>query len=89
MRRREFMLLSCAAAIWPLAARAQQSERVRRISVLFGQTSDEPEAQRRIAAFKQGLQQLGWIEGQNVRTDIRWGTSDQERCAETLRNWSH
>jgi len=73
------MLLSCAAAIWPLAARAQQSERVRRISVLFGQTSDEPEAQRRIAAFKQGLQQLGWIEGQNVRTDIRWGTSDQER----------
>jgi putative ABC transport system substrate-binding protein len=79
MQRRHFIsLLGGAAAAWPIAARAQ-SERMRRIAVLFGQPSDVPETQRRLTTFKQGLQQLGWVEGQNVRIDIWWGTGDQER----------
>ena len=76
MRRREFIGLLGGATAWPLAARAQQAERMRHIGVLM--TSDDPEAQARIAAFLQGLQQLGWIEGRNVRIDTRWGGGDAE-----------
>ena len=73
MKRREFMaVLGCAVA-WPLAAHAQQRERMRRIGVLLNITADDPEAQTRLAAFAQGLQSLGWIVGQNVRVDYRWG----------------
>src|SRR4029079_10919864 len=73
MRRREFiMLLSGAAAIWPLAARAQQSERVRRIGVLVGLAENDPEMQGRIAGFHQGLEKLGWVEGRNLRIDYRF-----------------
>ena len=79
MRRREFItLLGGAAAAWPLAARAQQAERMRRIGVLMASTADDPESQARIAAFLQALQQLGWTDGRNVRIDTRWATSDAD-----------
>src|SRR5438132_9608982 len=77
MRRREFITLAGgAAAAWPLAARAQQRERVRRIGVLMSLAESDPEAQARVAAFRKGLHMLGWAEGRNVRTDIRWAASD-------------
>ena len=80
MRRREFItLLSGAAAAWPLAARAQQSERVRRIGALMSVAADHPEAPARVGAFSQGLAELGWTIGRNARIDIRWGTADPER----------
>src|SRR5262249_43290957 len=77
--RREFITLCGGAAVWPLAARAQQTERVRRIGVLMSTAADDPEGQARIAAFHQGLQQLGWTIGHNVRIDSRWPAGDSER----------
>jgi putative tryptophan/tyrosine transport system substrate-binding protein len=72
MRRREFiMLLSCAAAIWPLAARAQP-ERLRRVGVLVGLAENDPEMKERIAGLRQGLEKLGWVEGSNLRIDYRF-----------------
>jgi hypothetical protein len=72
MRRREFIVvLGGAAAAWPLATRAQQAERVRHVGVLMAASADDPEYQARMAAFQQGLEQLGWTEGRNVRIDIR------------------
>jgi putative ABC transport system substrate-binding protein len=80
MRRREFItLLGGAAAAWPLAARAQQADRVRRIGALIGAPSaDNPDAQANIRAFLQVLQQLGWTDGGNVRIDIRWGAGNAD-----------
>ena len=79
MRRREFItLLGSAAASWPLAARAQQTERVRRIGVLLAYAESDSEAQAMIAAFREGLQKLGWTEGRNVRIDYRWAAADTE-----------
>jgi putative tryptophan/tyrosine transport system substrate-binding protein len=80
IKRREFItLLGGAVAAWPLAARAQQSERMRRIGVLMNRAPDAPEGQARLAAFLQALQQLGWSDGRNVRIDIRWGADDVDR----------
>src|SRR5215475_5592204 len=81
MRRRAFiLLLGGAAAAWPLAARAQQpADRMRRIGVLMNTVSDDAEGQARLAAFHQGLQQLGWTVGHNVRIDYRWGAFDADR----------
>jgi len=80
MRRREFItLLGGAAAAWPLAARAQQPERMRRIGILMLFAEDDPAAKTRIAAFIEGLQQLGWTVGRNVEINIRWGASDAVR----------
>ena len=77
MRRREFItLLGGAVVAWPLAARAQQRERMRRVGVLMPLAADDPEAQARILAFAQALQQLGWTEGRNVRIDTRWSAGD-------------
>jgi putative ABC transport system substrate-binding protein len=77
MRRRDFItLLSGAAAAWPLAARAQQPEQMRRIGVLMNAAADDPEDQAEVAAFQQVLQQLGWSDGRNVRFDIRWSEND-------------
>jgi putative tryptophan/tyrosine transport system substrate-binding protein len=74
MGRQEFVaLLGGAAAAWPLAARAQQRERMRRIGVLTGQIEDDPENQARLAAFRRGLEDLGWSEGHNVRIEYRFG----------------
>ncbi len=80
MKRREFItLLGGAAVAWPLVARAQQGERIRRIGALFPGAPDDPEYQVRVAAFLQGLQELGWTVGRNVRIDTRWGAGDAER----------
>ena len=79
MRRREFITVVGGAAIWPFAARAQQSTGTRRIGVLMNFRSDASEGQARIAAFMQALQKLGWNEGDNVRTEIRWPGDDTER----------
>ena len=77
MRRRDFItLLGGAAMAWPPAAHAQQSERVRRIGVLMGYAESDSEAQAQIAAFRDGLQKLGWTEGRNIRIDIRWAAFD-------------
>jgi len=76
LKRRKFITLLGGAAAWPLAARAQQAERVRRIGVLTAYSESDPEAQARVAAFRKGLQTLGWAEGRNVRIDIRWAASD-------------
>jgi ABC transporter substrate binding protein len=79
MRRREFIkLLGGAAAAWPLAARAQQPENVRRIGVLSGAARDNPDLQARLAAFQQVLQQLDWTDGRNVRIDYRWGAGSAD-----------
>src|SRR5215471_11088356 len=80
MTRREFIvLLGGTAAAWPSAARAQQLGRVRRIGVLMSTAADDPRGQAESAAFVQGLQQLGWEVGANVRIDYRWGAGDTER----------
>ncbi|MFL5065001.1 MAG: ABC transporter substrate-binding protein, partial [Xanthobacteraceae bacterium] len=74
MRRREFMTLLGGAAAWPLAARGQQGERVRRVGVLVPGAADDPEWQARVGTFQQALALLGWTIGRNVRIDTRWGT---------------
>jgi putative ABC transport system substrate-binding protein len=79
--RREFMaLLSGAAATWPLAAWAQQGERMRRIGVLMALGADDPQSPVRVAAFAQELQQLGWTIGRNVRIDYRWGAGNVDEA---------
>jgi len=78
--RREFItLLGGAAAAWPLVVRAQQRERVRRIGVLYTQAEGDPQGQIRLTAFRDELQKMGWIEGRNVRFDIRWDAADTRR----------
>jgi putative ABC transport system substrate-binding protein len=89
MKRREFIKLvgGGVAAAWPLAARPQQGERMRRIGVLTGIAADDPEGQARIAAFLQGLQQLGWTDGRNMRIEYRWAAgsaSDLRKYAAEL-----
>jgi putative tryptophan/tyrosine transport system substrate-binding protein len=79
MKRRGFItLLGGAAVAWPLAARAQQSDRMRRIGVLMSYAESDPEAQSRLTALREGLQKLGWSEGRNIRIDTRWGVLDAE-----------
>src|SRR5437660_287363 len=81
MQRRDFMtLLGGAAAAWPVVARAQQRERVRRIGLMLsGLAPDDSEGQARITAFVQGLQELGWTDGRNIQIEYRWGLGDPER----------
>jgi ABC-type uncharacterized transport system substrate-binding protein len=79
MKRRGFItLLGGGAAAWPLAARGQQRERIRRVGVLMPFTADDAEGQARLLAFAQGLQQLGWAVGGNLRIDTRWSAGDAE-----------
>jgi putative ABC transport system substrate-binding protein len=80
MKRRQFITLLGGAAAWPLAARAQEGQRVRRIGVLTFGAADDREATAYIAAFVQGLKQLDWTDGRNVRIDVRWGANDSERA---------
>jgi len=75
-RRALITLLGSAAAVWPLASRAQHGERMRRVGVLMPLAADHPEAQTRLAAFMQELQQLGWGLGRNLHVDYRWGAGD-------------
>jgi putative tryptophan/tyrosine transport system substrate-binding protein len=79
LRRRDFIALLGSAAAWPLAAHAQQPERVRRIGMLMNLAADDPESLVRNAAFVQGLQQLGWTEGRNLQIDYRWAAGDAGR----------
>jgi putative ABC transport system substrate-binding protein len=84
IERREFItLLGGAAATWPLAARAQQSDRVRRIGVLLPWATDDPEAKVRITSFLKQLRELGWTDGSEVRIDLRWSAED---AAETRKH---
>src|SRR6266545_3863017 len=78
MKRREVITLLGGAAAWPLMARAQQPERVRRIGLLMG-TADDPEGQARVTALKQGLQELGWTDGGNIQIETRFGGADAGR----------
>jgi ABC-type uncharacterized transport system substrate-binding protein len=82
VRRRDFIrVIASSAVAWPLVTQAQQSEQIRRVGVLMNRAADDPDGQTRLNAFLQGLQQLGWIDGRNVRIDVRWGEDkiDRER----------
>jgi putative ABC transport system substrate-binding protein len=79
LRRREFIAGLGGAAAWPLAARAQQGDRVRRIGVLIGLDENDPAAKAMVSAFAQALAGLGWTEGRNVRMDLRWAGADTNR----------
>jgi putative ABC transport system substrate-binding protein len=80
MKRREFIAgLGSTAAVWPLAARAQQGDRVRRIGVLMGLDENDPEGKLRQSAFTQALADLGWTDGRNIRVDLRWAGGDTNR----------
>src|SRR5258707_722521 len=77
LKRREFITLLVGAAIaWPSVVRAQQAERMRRIGVLMGYAEGDVEGQSYLAAFREGLQKLGWVEDRNTRFDARWATAD-------------
>jgi putative ABC transport system substrate-binding protein len=80
MKRRQFMTLLAGTAAWPLVARAQQPEQMRRIGVFMSRAADDPQGQARLAAFQQALQQLGRSDGRNVRIDIRWHENDADRA---------
>ena len=84
-RREVITLLGRAAVAWPLAARAQQGERVRRIGLLMG-TADDREGQTRVAALKQGLQELGWTDGRNIQIETRFGGADAARIRAAAQN---
>src|SRR6516164_3113330 len=77
--RREFIAGLGGVAAWPLAARAQQGDRVRRIGVLMPGDENDPVVKSRVSAFTQALAQLGWTDGRNVRMDLRWGRGDTNR----------
>jgi putative ABC transport system substrate-binding protein len=80
MKRRELiMLLGSVAAAWPFMARAQQGERMRHMGVLMGWIEGNPDSEARLAMFRKGLAELGWVEGQNLRIDLRWGGGDAGR----------
>ena len=79
MRRREFITGLGTAAAWPLAARAQQGDRVRRIGVLIGRDENDPVVKASVSAFTQALADLGWADGRNIRMDLRWGRGDINR----------
>ena len=78
MRRRNFLGALGGAAAWPLAVRAQQPERMRRLGVLMGRLEGDTEGQARLAAFWEQFQKLGWMEGRTIRIDIRWQTPDAD-----------
>src|SRR6516225_1611568 len=79
MRRRDFMTVLAGAAAWPLAAQAQQGERVRRIGVLWPDDENDPVAKARVSAFTQALAGLGWADGRNLRMDLRYAGGDINR----------
>jgi len=79
MKRREVItLLGGAAAAWPLVAARAQQDRMRRVSLLLGIAENDPEAQSRVKAFQQGLRDLGWVDGRNIKIDYRFAASDSE-----------
>jgi putative ABC transport system substrate-binding protein len=85
IRRRDLITLLGGAATWPLVARAQQGERMRRIGVLIGGDENDPELKRRVSAFTQALADLGWTVGRNMRMDLRWAGDANQTRASTAR----
>jgi putative ABC transport system substrate-binding protein len=79
LRRRDFIAGLGSAAAWPLAARAQQGDRVRRIGVLMSLDESDPEQERRLSAFMHALANLGWTDGRNMRMDLRWAGDNSNR----------
>jgi putative ABC transport system substrate-binding protein len=86
MKRRELITLVCGAAAWPLAALAQQAERMRRVGALMAYDESDQEAKARVAMFREGLQELGWTDGRNIQINIRWATGAEKinRLAQEL-----
>jgi putative ABC transport system substrate-binding protein len=84
MRRREFMLVGAAAAAWPLGAHAQQGDRMRCLGILMVGAESDPQYQTDVAVFREGLQKLGWVDGQNIRIEVRWAGFN----AETMRRYA-
>jgi putative ABC transport system substrate-binding protein len=87
MKRREFIALLGGAASAPLAARAQQPERMRRIGVLMGSAESDSDSQVRLAAFREAIRKLGWTEGRNLRIDYHWAATDLDRIRAKPRSW--
>ena len=83
LKRREFITLVGAAVAWPLAARAQQSERVRRLGALMSGAETDPEMQARLAGFRQGLVRFGWTDERNIHVDYRFAAANMDRAQET------
>jgi putative ABC transport system substrate-binding protein len=79
MKRRQFIVRLGSAAAWPLVARAQQPDRMRRVGVFMNLAADDPEGQARLTTFLRGLQEAGWAVGRNLRVDIRWRAADVEQ----------
>ena len=86
--RREFITLLGSAVAWPIVARAQQGDRVRRIGVLMPGDENDPEEKRRRSAFTQAFADLGWTDGRNLRMDLRWAGGDINRIPAIARSWS-
>src|SRR5215475_16221978 len=89
MRRREFIAGLGSTALWPAVARAQQGDRVRRIGVLSTLAPDDPDTRAQIEAFLQGLAQLGWTDGHNVRIDYRWGLGNADNIRKSAVGIGH
>ena len=87
IRRREFITFLGGAAAWPLAAGAQQGDRVRRIGVLMPGDENDPYVKTNISAFTQALADLGWTDGRNLLMDLRWGGDDTNRIGRSRRSW--
>jgi putative ABC transport system substrate-binding protein len=79
IKRREFITLLGGAAVWPVAARAQRGDRMRRIGVLMGRPASDSEGQKQTAALQRGLEELGWLSGRNIQIDYRWQTDDKDQ----------
>jgi ABC-type uncharacterized transport system substrate-binding protein len=86
MKRRQFIAVAGGTVAWPLAARAQQTDRMRLVGVLMGVTAEDPVTKVRLAAFRDGLANLGWSEGRNVRIEYRWAGADVERLKSAAAN---
>jgi putative tryptophan/tyrosine transport system substrate-binding protein len=85
MKRRIFTALLGSALLWPIAVRAQQAERMRRVGFLLGLNENDPEAHARVAAFREGLDKLGWTEARNIQIDYRFAGGDPERVSSYVR----
>jgi putative ABC transport system substrate-binding protein len=86
LKRREFITLLGSAVAWPLAAGAQQGDRIRHIGALLPTSEADPRSERYISSFRQRLHELGWMDGRNTITDVRWAAGDSAVFVDTLRN---
>jgi putative tryptophan/tyrosine transport system substrate-binding protein len=87
VNRRDLITLLGAAAAWPLAAQAQQASGMRRVGVVMGYAENDPKAKVFFAGFTQRLAELGWVEGRNLRMDVRWAPGSVDRCVPSQGNW--